>query len=285
MTALIEKGYIYIAQPPLFRVARGKKELYLRDEAALRDYLFTASEGEVRLSINGSGGGGERIKPFLKKMTAFEALLDHFSKKQIDPDLLRLIVCEGDLTPSVLRNRSALSTLLSDIEQKFTARFQDAVLNMTVEVDEEHESFQIKCEVRRNGLEKRFELGEALITSPEFIELSNLSPRKIGLGPAPFKVLDPDGEATYPTTADLLRHIIDRGKKGISIQRYKGLGEMNPDQLWDTTMHPEKRTLQRVQLQDIVETEQIFAKLMGEEVEPRRRFIEQHAQEVKNLDI
>jgi DNA gyrase subunit B len=302
MLSLIEKGYIYIAQPPLFRVARGKKELYLRDDPALRDYLFTAAEAEVCLypTAPGPSAGGEetgrvvaggdiisgdRVKPFLKKFAAFEALLDRFSKKNIDSDLLRLMVCEGDLTPSFLRNRGQLETLLADIQRKFDGQCPEGALNMTVETDEEHESFQVKCEVRRNGSVKRFELGEALVTSPEFIELSHLSPKKIGLGPAPYRISDPDGETVYPTTAGLLQHVIERGKKGISIQRYKGLGEMNPGQLWDTTMNPEKRTLQKVQFHDIVATEQVFSKLMGEEVEPRRIFIQQHAHEVKNLDI
>ncbi len=96
---------------------------------------------------------------------------------------------------------------------------------------------------------------------------------------------DPDGEKEYPTASGVIQHVLDRGKKGLSIQRYKGLGEMNPDQLWETTMNPESRTLLQVQLEDTVEAERVFSVLMGDEVEPRRAFIQKHASEVKNLDI
>ncbi|MEK7747777.1 MAG: DNA topoisomerase (ATP-hydrolyzing) subunit B, partial [Nitrospirota bacterium] len=285
MIPLIEKGYIYIAQPPLFRVKRGKSEQYLKDEPALREYLFSAAQNETSLICEDQKISGTRIRTLLKKFIAFEALLDHFSKKQIPSDFLRVIVAETAFDAEWLKNRSELSDLLPDIERKLKQTSPEGRFSFTIEQDEEHGSFRVSCRIQQNGHENRFYLDEALVASAEFRELSNLSPRKIGLGLPPYKISDPDGEHQYKTTADVLSHILERGKKGLAIQRYKGLGEMNPIQLWETTMNPEVRNLQRVQLQDTIATDKVFSMLMGEEVEPRRLFIEQHAQEVKNLEI
>ncbi|MEK7702754.1 MAG: DNA topoisomerase (ATP-hydrolyzing) subunit B [Nitrospirota bacterium] len=285
MIPMIEKGYIYIAQPPLFRVKRGKSEQYLKDEAALREYLFSAAQNETSIIAEGQKISGTRIRTLLKKFVAFEALLDHFSKKQIAPDLLRMVVSETDFGSALLKNKIALSAMLPEIERKLQAASPEGRFSLTVEPDEEHESFRVSCRIQQNGPERQFYLDEGLVASPEFRELLNVSPQRIGLGLPPYKISDPDGEYAYQTTAAVLNHILERGKKGLAIQRYKGLGEMNPTQLWETTMNPEVRNLQRVQLQDTIETDKVFSMLMGEEVEPRRLFIEQHAQEVKNLEI
>ncbi len=285
MVPLVEKGYIYIAQPPLFRVKRGKAEQYIKDEPAMREYLFSAAQNEVQLHCEDQKISGTRVRTLLKKLVAFESLLDHFAKKQIDSDLLRILVSETDFNSEHLKNRTFLAVLIPNIEQKMRIASPDGTVALTIEQDEEHESFRVVCHVQKNGATKRFNLDEALATSPEFRELYNIAPQRIGLGAPPYKISDPEGESSYKTSAGLVSHILERGKKGLSIQRYKGLGEMNPTQLWETTMNPEVRTLQRVQLQDIIETDKTFSMLMGEEVEPRRLFIEQHAQEVKNLEI
>ncbi|MBI3598681.1 MAG: DNA gyrase subunit B, partial [Nitrospirae bacterium] len=285
MVPLVEKGYIYIAQPPLFRVKRGKAEQYIKDEQALREYLFSAAQNEIQLQCDNQKISGTRVRTVFKKLAAFEALLDHFAKKQIDADLMRILVSETDFKRDHLKDRHLLATLISTLEQKVRAASPDGIVALSIGQDEEHESFRMECRVQKNGKAMRFNLDEALVTSPEFREVYNLAPQRIGLGTPPYQVSDPDGEVAYKTTAGLISHILERGKKGLSIQRYKGLGEMNPTQLWETTMNPEARTLQRVQLQDVIETDKTFSMLMGEEVEPRRLFIEQHAQEVKNLEI
>ncbi len=285
MLPLVEKGYIYIAQPPLFRVKRGKAEQYIKDEPAMREYLFSAAQNEVQIHFEDQRISGTRVRTLFKKFVAFEALLEHFSKKQVDADLLRVLVSDTDFTSAVLKDRNALIALLPEIERKVRATLEEGTVALSIEQDEEHESFKIVCRVQKNGSEKRFYLDDALVGSPEFRELYNLSPQRIGVGFPPYKISDSDGEIVYKTTAGLISHILERGKKGLSIQRYKGLGEMNPTQLWETTMNPEVRTLQRVQLQDTIETDKTFSMLMGEEVEPRRLFIEQNAQEVKNLEI
>lgn len=287
MTQMIEKGYIYIAQPPLFKVKRGKTERYIKDEPAMREYLIGMASDEVQIYQESSRefAGGAKVKGLLKKVISYEAILEHFARKRIDPEVLRALTQEGELDRDLLRDRKRLDALLEQAGRYWTAYYPTYAISASVSPDEEHHSFRVDCQVQRNGAPHLFRIDETLVNSPEFRELRNFSPQKIGLGKPPYRVSDPDGEKEYPTTAGIIQHVLERGKKGLSIQRYKGLGEMNPNQLWETTMNPESRTLLQVQLEDLVEAERVFSVLMGDEVEPRRNFIQQHASEVKNLDI
>ncbi len=287
MIPMIEKGYIYIAQPPLFKVKKGKKEQYIKDEAGLREYLIGASGDEVRVFLENSKTfiGGAKMKSLLKKMTAYESLIEHFQRKQIDPDALRGLMQGESLNRNLLKDREQLKAFLEKAKTYWKTYCPTEKFIPEIKRDEEHKSNLIECRVERAGTTQTFRVDEALVNSPEFRELMNLSPPRIGLGVPPYRVSDPEGEKEYATTAGIIQHILDRGKKGLTIQRYKGLGEMNPNQLWETTMDPETRTLLRVSLDDIVGAEKTFSVLMGDAVEPRRAFIQKHASEVKNLDI
>ncbi|MFQ5781243.1 MAG: toprim domain-containing protein, partial [Nitrospiria bacterium] len=287
MASMIEKGYIYIAQPPLFKVKKGKREQYIKDEAALHEYLIGIAGEEVRLYLESNQGfvGGAKVKSLLKKLTAYESIIEHFQRKRIDPDALRGITQGGILDRALLKDRKGLNALIEKARRYWRTYFPSETFSAAVGKDEEHKSNQIECCVEKAGMLYTFQVDEALVNSPEFREMINLSPQRIGLGKPPYRVTDPDGERGYPTVTGLIQHILERGKKGLSIQRYKGLGEMNPSQLWETTMDPETRTLLRVSLDDLVEAERVFSVLMGDAVEPRRAFIQQHASEVKNLDI
>ena len=287
MTPLITRGHIYIAQPPLFKVKRGKSERYLKDEAAMREYLLGIGSEEVQLfqEFNNGYVAGARVKAVIKKLMAYEAMVEHFSRKHIDADYLRIAVQQEDLDRELFRDLKRLNHLLENTRRCWGEQFPSCALLVVVERDDEHKGYRIECQIQKNGVNRAFKIDEGLVTSAEFRELRALSPRGVGLGKAPYRVSDSDGEKDYPTTAAVIHHVLERGKKGLSIQRYKGLGEMNPDQLWGTTMNPEVRTLLKVTLEDTVEAERIFPILMGDDVEPRRAFIQQHAQEVKNLDI
>jgi DNA gyrase subunit B len=160
-------------------------------------------------------------------------------------------------------------------------------LTPTIEIDddEEHQSNKVTCRLYANGVTHCFDVTHELVGSAEFRELQKLAPSAIGIGRPPYKV-KAKGQAQQQTgTAELVKAILDMGKQGLSIQRYKGLGEMNPGQLWETTMNPEMRTLLRVNLEDTTGVDEIFTILMGDEVEPRRNFIQAHALEVRNLDV
>ncbi len=301
MAEMIEKGYIYIAQPPLFKVKRGKTERYIKDEAALREYLIGIAGEEVRIAreetrekaqekAKEEGAkewiSGAKVKPLLKKLAAYEAIVDHFSRKQIDPDVLRGLVQYEELQPELLRDPKRLNGLVESAKQYWATYYPTAVITPILTPDEEDKGlFRLEIQAQKDGAPHQMKIDEALIGSPEFRELRNLSPLRLGLGKPPYRIADVDGEKVYPTPAGIVQHVLDRGKKGLSIQRYKGLGEMNPNQLWETTMNPENRILLQVRLEDTVEAERVFSVLMGDEVEPRRAFIQKHASEVKNLDI
>jgi len=286
MGALIEKGYIYIAQPPLFRVKKGKKEKYVKDEAAMEDYLLTLAVEESHLSLaNGSQASGSRLKGLLKKMMAYEAIITHFERRGIDPDFLRSLTQETRVDRELLRDRSRLEALLEKTKENWQRDHPTDTLAYEITRDEEHASHQIGCVLEINGLAREFEIDEALVSSPEFREMRGLSPFRIGLGTPPYAMQDAEGEKSYASAAGIIKALLERGKKGLSIQRYKGLGEMNPNQLWETTMDPEKRTLLKVTVENAYNTDETFSILMGDAVEPRRNFIQKNASEVKNLDI
>jgi len=287
MPALIEKGYIYIAQPPLFRVKKGKKEQYVKHETAMRDHLIGLSGDEMRLymardKIEISGG---RLKAILKKLIAYESVIEHFSLKKIDPDFLRGLTQALFLDRELLRDRNRLESLAAEVKASWHGVHPTDSITYEISQDEEHASFQLECQIQKHGVSQSFLINEATVCSPEFREMRALSPFRLGLGLPPYRLVDSDGEKVYENAAVMVQHILSQGKKGLSIQRYKGLGEMNPSQLWETTMDPEKRTLLQVTLENAYETDEVFSVLMGDAVEPRRNFIQKHAAEVKNLDI
>ncbi len=286
MTPLIEKGYVYIAQPPLFKVKRGKSEQYIKNEAAMREYLMGIAVEEVRLYQESAGEfvSGSKLRSLLKKLIAYEALIEHFARKQMDPDLLRVITQEN-LDRDLLRDRVRLSEFIEKTRLSWASSYPACPFTAEVKKDDEYQSYQIEVRIQRSGTSHLFKVNEEMVNSPEFRELKNLSPRGLGLGIPPYRISNADGEKEYPSAAAVISHVMERGKKGLSIQRYKGLGEMNPEQLWETTMNPEARSLLKVQLEDLVEAERLFSVLMGDDVEPRRAFIQKHALEVKNLDI
>ncbi len=287
MPELLERGYIYIAQPPLFKVKKGKTERYLKDEGALNDYLadLAVEDVEVYLESGGSYVTGRRLLPILKKLIAFESLLHRLNKKHHEATMLRAFVDEPRLDRELLKNRAALEGVVADAQRTLAIMYPKAVPGIEILEDEEHRSSKILCRIQTNGMAHSVEINHELVGSADFRELQKLAPSAIGLGRPPYRLKAKGEELQQPGTAELVKAILDLGKQGLSIQRYKGLGEMNPEQLWETTMNPEKRTLLKVQLEDVTGVDEIFTILMGDEVEPRRNFIQEHALEVRNLDV
>ncbi len=286
MHELIERGYIYIAQPPLFKVKKGKSEKYLKDEKALNEYLSDLAVEDVEVSFDGQGFiTGRRLLPALKKMIAFEELLARLGKNQYEPGILRVVVDEPGLDRELLKNAAALKKAVASIKKGLALVYPKATITLDIADDEEHRSNKIICQVQTSGLTREQEITHELVASADFRELQKLAPSAIGLGRPPYKLKAKGAETQYTGTGDLVKAILDIGKQGLNIQRYKGLGEMNPTQLWETTMDPEKRSLLQVKLEDMTGVDEVFSVLMGDEVEPRRQFIQQHALEVRNLDI
>ncbi|MBX3331350.1 MAG: DNA topoisomerase (ATP-hydrolyzing) subunit B [Nitrospira sp.] len=287
MPELLERGYIYIAQPPLFKVKKGKTERYLKDEGSLNEYLADSAVEDVELYMEGAQGyvTGRRLLPILKKMISFETLLVHLNKKPHEAAMLRAFVDEPGLDRELLKDREALNRVVVGVKKALLLAFPKLEPTFELFADEEHQSNKVTCRLHANGMVHSIEINHDLVGSADFRELQKLAPSVIGLGRAPYRLNTKGQERQLVTTAETVRTILELGKQGLGIQRYKGLGEMNPSQLWETTMDPEKRTLLKVQLEDVTGVDEIFTILMGDEVEPRRNFIQEHALEVRNLDV
>ena len=287
MPELIERGYVYIAQPPLFKVKKGKSERYLKDEAALNEYLSELAVEDTELYLDSSQAyvTGRRLLPILRKLIAFEGLLAKFGKKRLEPSILRAFVDEPGLGRDLLRNAAALNKVVASAKQTLATTYPKASITLEITDDEEHQSNKVACQIETNAMARSLDVTHELVGSADFRELQKLAPMSMGLGHPPYKIKAKGAEKELPGTSELVQAILEIGKQGLGLQRYKGLGEMNPGQLWETTMNPETRTLLQIRLEDIPGVDDIFSILMGDEVGPRRDFIQAHALEVRNLDV
>jgi DNA gyrase subunit B len=286
MTELIQRGHVYIAQPPLYRVQVGKREQYLTREKELTEFLMSRATENLVVALPESGleFKGRELVDKLHDLMEFRKIYDKLNRKIGANGLLNEVLIElsehlnedtGDTAiAALLANKRALSDVADSLADKG--------LTTDVVFDEEHSLFELK--VSRAGLVPVI-LGHELFASAEWNQLASLHRRILDLQIAQMVIREKEKEIAVADAEQLADHIISAGKKNLSIQRYKGLGEMNPTQLWETTMNPETRTLLRVDIEDAIETDEIFTVLMGDQVEPRRRFIEENALNVKNLDI
>jgi DNA gyrase subunit B len=276
MSDIIEKGYLYIAQPPLFRIKKGKTEKYIQNESGLMEMLFDLAAEDVKIEVHSEAIGGKKLVPVLKKIAAREKLLGWFERKRNIPEVINLLL-ERNIGKDDFKSQKAASSILKNIKENIpNIKHDDVVYN------EEYGSYKVN--IRRHNY--KMELSMSVFLSPEFKELSQMH-KEIEeiLGKPPYKLQTKEMIKEIPTLKEMLFVITDTSKKGLSIQRYKGLGEMNPQQLWETTMDPEKRTLLQVTVEDSVKADEIFTVLMGDQVEPRKEFIVKHALEAKNIDI
>ena len=275
MPQVIEKGYLYIAQPPLFKVKKGKTEKYIQNETEMLGMIFELASDDLEIPVKGQSVKGKALVPYLKRLYKFEWLTEWFERRRKDPALLRVILSTG-MNKETLKDRRQFEEILSRISEK------DQSMHIgEIQLDEEHQTYGV--EIRRKNY--KLNLDTNFLRSPEFRELENLFTIIKDLGDPPYKVQTKDGIKEIGKSKELLDFVLATAKKGLNIQRYKGLGEMNPQQLWETTMDTEKRTLLQVTVQDSVEADSIFTILMGDKVEPRKEFITTHALEARNIDI
>ena len=275
MRALIEKEHIYIAQPPLFRVKRGKMDRYIRDEREFsRELMKRATEEHVVKGKDGKALEGGALTQFLLNVQEYTQVAAKISRRLRDPQLVELLAASDLEKKTDFGDKKKLEKLLKAIEkEKLKAEAK-------IEFDEEHSLYGI---LLTNGVERR--INWALAATAEYKKLRALHAAVEELDRPPFVVTRNGDKETKESARDVLSFVLEDAKKEFAITRFKGLGEMNPDQLWETTMNAETRTLLKVKLQDAVAAEEIFATLMGENVEERRKFIEENALEVVNLDI
>ncbi len=275
MPQIIEKGYLYIAQPPLFKVKKGRTEKYIQNEPEMQVMLFELASDDIVLTIKGQDVKGKSLIPFLKKLSSYEKLFDWFERRRKDVKVLKFMLSTGT-EKMILKDKATLTDFL----EKLRTAIPDLMVGDIYE-DEEHEGFGV--ELTRQNYRIKFDM--SLFLSPEFRELESLHGSIKELGPAPYMVSAKDGQRELESTTQLFTYIFEAARKGLSIQRYKGLGEMNPQQLWETTMDASKRTLLQVTIEDSVQADEIFTILMGDQVEPRKDFIVKHALEARNIDI
>ena len=286
MPALVENGYVYIAQPPLYKVKRGKKEEYIKDEKLMFRYLMRMGTDDVKITNNGEPLEGRELSKMLEQTTDYKSYFSRFTRRlQNESKLLEALLDgfagkDGVLMEREIKLRKVFEQedMMAHIEKKIA----DAGYKTELMSDVEHGLWEIEITLAQ-GQKILFDWNMA-----SYVEFQKAIELKRALEisfPGPF-VLGEDGSSSEISTREsLLEKVTGMAKKDLTIQRYKGLGEMNPEQLWETTMDPEKRTLLQVRIEDVIETDDIFTVLMGDQVEPRRKFIEDNALDVKNLDV
>jgi len=284
---ILEKGYLYVAQPPLYKLKRGKKETYLKDDEALDSYLVAM--GMDVLEIESKSLDEQPTKKQLHrilKLAAGYMDIAETMKRYGDELVTRAIVRFPQFDEDVLMDRDALEVWSGQLVEKIKELRPESEHIHTDIIDEgEDEGFALMIRTAAKGLSASTRLDKSLVNSREFHELRRLYQAVVDAYPPPYVVRQNDEVTELKTPEELIALVLAKGKRGISTQRYKGLGEMNPDQLWTTTMDPETRTLLKVTLEDVVEADGVFTLLMGDQVEPRRAFIIDNALKVKNLDV
>lgn len=275
MPQVIENGYLYIAQPPLFKVKKGRTEKYVQNEAEMQNMLFELAADDLAIPIKGQVVKGKALIPHLKRLSKFERLMEWFSRRRKDADILKIILNAG-INKELLKDQKALEKLAKAIEKALP----DISIG-EINLDEEHQAYSV--EIKRQN--KKVLIDMNFLMSPEFKELENSYSIVKDLGELPYKAETKEGIKELGSSPELQDYVLIVAKKGLTIQRYKGLGEMNPTQLWETTMDAEKRTLLQVKVEDTVQADEMFTILMGDQVEPRKDFITKHALEARNIDI
>jgi DNA gyrase subunit B len=294
MPELLERGYLYIAQPPLYRARRGKKDVYLKDQPALdRFFLEHGVEGLAVRASRGPTLSGEPLLRLAERLRMFRRALAKLDRRT-DASIIGQALHAYPLGRAELRERKKVETLaIPAIRARLDKKKPDMIPPDGIKLDweVEHGAARITITPRPGAAARPVVIDWNLVDSAEYDELYSIEQDLRSIGPTPYFVREAEkGEKTKPESevedADALWDYIDaRGRKGTQLQRYKGLGEMNPGQLWETTLDPNTRVMLQVRLDDAVQTDQIFTILMGDQVEPRRQFIEDNALNVKNLDI
>ncbi|MSO82558.1 MAG: DNA topoisomerase (ATP-hydrolyzing) subunit B [Acidobacteria bacterium] len=316
MPLLIDRGHIYIAQPPLFRAKRGRTETYIKDERELDSFLIRrAVESRVTRLADGTEMFGEILERQLQRMMAFRKLLLQVTRRGHPADIVSMLLQLGARDKTFFDQREKLDLI--------AARMTTPVRSLSVSRDDEHNTFVLDVEDRSQGYPRPSKIGVDFIMSGEYRTLVAAYREIEGIrfpvvvkataamveeetpedtaaaeaaaedGAAPRPDAAPaagprgrkDADTTLQNMDEFVEFFIAAGKKGVAVNRYKGLGEMNPDTLWNTTMDPEHRTLMQVRAEDHAEADQMFTTLMGDQVEPRRKFIEDNALDVRNLDV
>lgn len=285
MPEIIEKGYLYIAQPPLFKISKGKSDQYLKDETELNEYILKKACEKITLCIGEDGKelDDHQLYLFLGHLFEFYEALKKLEAQGYSEQLIEIMINQGVEDKSFLSDQQKMTELAQILETK-------GYHTPTPVWNSEKDIYEI---VLNNSEELSSDstfiaIGRGLIYSMDYQKCLTNGKSITAYDQRPFRVMQsdkPEAAIEFENKREILEYLINVGKKGVNIQRYKGLGEMNPNQLWETTMNPAKRNFLQVGVEDAVDSDEIFTILMGDEVEPRREFIQNNALEVSSLDI
>jgi DNA gyrase subunit B len=290
---VIQRGYLYIAQPPLYKVKRGKKDMFLKDDEALTAFLLEAgTENLVVRSREGVVGlEGEPLRHLLEELVRWRTLLGRFNSGS-DPAVIKALVRVTDLDLEGLREREAVEKAVEAIRSELSRSHPDLAFGSEISRDDAHSCYKLEVHTSLGVASRTTTIDFELLNRGDLAQLRRLHQSLQVLGEPPFRAVmagregEPEGEPVEIKGMDALWEFVDqRARKGLSVQRYKGLGEMNPETLWETTMNPEGRVLLQVRIEDAVKAEEMFTVLMGDQVDPRREFIDHNALNVRNLDV
>jgi len=281
MEELVRRGHLYIAQPPLYKVNEGRKSTYLKDDSEYQEFLVNRIQDSYELEVVANGSSkrlkGPRLANFLEKVTQFRGSLEQMSVRGMPTDALRVALLNGIAAEKDLRDKKRVKQVAEIIE---ASGFH------SVRVEEDEKGVGVIGFVsRRDGVERDVAIDAKLLANPHFRALSRNKVGLEALAAEGYRVHQEDESSETMSQDEALDLLWSGAKKRLSIQRYKGLGEMNAEQLWETTMDPERRRLLQVSIEDDISADDIFTTLMGDQVEPRREFIERNALNVTNLDI
>jgi len=283
---LIEAGHLYIAQPPLYKVKRGKSELYLKNERALEDHLISSTVGSVTVrdanGVESTGDDLDEIVHEAHRLISLRTRVEKFGDGRVTAGFAEV----GRLTREDLASEERAQAAVDRVAPYLTGRFPDLEhASYLVEEDPEHGGFRVRAP-RGGGVVRETVIDFRVLENAGFQQIRKVATAIDARLQLPLTLrVSADEERELRSYDDLTVAVDELGRKGLQIQRYKGLGEMNADQLWETTMDPDNRTLLRVRVDDSVDADKIFTVLMGDIVEPRREFIEENALNVRNLDI
>ncbi len=288
MKPVIERGYLHIAQPPLYKVKKGKTEIYLKDDSAMEKHLLNIAVNEISACPKGDKKKlvkGEKFAELIKNIIAYQKTLSYLNEKK-DFRVVDAFIRVSELNEKNLSDKKKLEYARKTVSQYIKIAYPEiSPLIYSLEEDKEHRTFMYSVTSKSKGMRKDTFIDYKFMKSPEYAELKKYAEPLKKFGLPPYTVSTDSKEKIVKNTEELLETVMNYCKSGLTIQRYKGLGEMDPRQLWETTMNPQTRSLIKVNIEDAVLANDIFVTLMGDQVDPRRNFIQENAMRVKNLDV
>jgi len=286
MPELIERGHIYIAQPPLYKVKKGKQEQYVKDDTELDNYLLQLALDKTRLHIDETTPSiqGQGLEQLAREYLSVQALIERLAHRY-DETLLNLLIDHPVLDAATMADHEACKAWFAALAERLNASERRSTFAVALEFASQGDEFRAHVSKRLHGVHKTFDIGSGFFGSGDYKRLISFGHKIGGLfGENSFIAAD-DKRERIRSFKEAFEWMMTEAKKGQHIQRYKGLGEMNPEQLWETTLDSNTRRLLQVKIEDAIAADEVFTTLMGDQVEPRRDFIEKNALEVANLDI